>query len=125
MGERFPALPSWAKSRAGCGTNWPKLQSDPILRLRPKFDEIGIEFCFSRISRVEFGRQILKQFREPFSVQRGISNRRRDGAMPEIPLDDPNIGSFVNQSVTATMPQHVWMNLKMVKAGCLSHLIDQ
>jgi hypothetical protein len=45
--------------------------------------------------------------------------------MPKIPLNDPDIGSFIDQSVTAAMPQHVWMNLKIFKAGCLSHLIDQ
>src|SRR5262249_53896955 len=45
--------------------------------------------------------------------------------MPEIPLNNPDIGSFIDQSITATMPQHVWMNLKMLKAGRLSHLIDQ
>jgi len=67
----------------------------------------------------------LKQFREPLLIQRGISNRRRDGAMPEIPLNNPDIGSFIDQSVTATMPQHVWMDLKMLKASRLSRLIDQ
>ena len=45
--------------------------------------------------------------------------------MSEIPLNDPDIGSFIDQSVTATVPQHVWVNLKMLKASCLSNLIDQ
>ena len=45
--------------------------------------------------------------------------------MSKIPLNNPDIGSFIDQSVTATMPQHVWMDLKMLKASRLSRLIDQ
>jgi len=45
--------------------------------------------------------------------------------MPEISLDDPNIGAFINQGVAATVPKHVRVNLKMLKAGRLSDLIDQ
>jgi hypothetical protein len=37
--------------------------------------------------------------------------------MPEISLDDPNIGAFINQGVAATVPKHVRVNPKMLKAG--------
>ncbi len=33
--------------------------------------------------------------------------------MPQVTLDDSNIGSLVDQSATASLPQHVRMNLQM------------
>ena len=44
--------------------------------------------------------------------------------MPEIPLNDPNIGSFVDQRVPATVPQHMRMNIQMLQAGRPSDLVD-
>jgi hypothetical protein len=51
--------------------------------------------------------EILEQFRKPLTVQIRVPNGRSDRPMPEIPLNDPNIGSFVDESITATVPQHV------------------
>jgi len=42
----------------------------------------------------------------------------------QVPLDDPDVGSFVDQSVTATVPEHVRVNLKMLQTGLPSDLVD-
>ena len=54
---------------------------------------------------------MLKQFGKPLRVQLRVTNRRRDRPMPQITLDDPDIGPFVDQSVPATVPEHMRMNL--------------
>ena len=66
-----------------------------------------------------------KQFREPFAVQFGVTNRGRDRPVPQVPLDDPDVGSFVDQSVTATVPQHVRVNLKMLEISLSCNLPNQ
>jgi hypothetical protein len=62
----------------------------------------------------------LKQFREPLAVQFGVTNCGRDRSMSEVPLDDPDVGSLVDQSVSATVPQHVRVNREILETGCLS-----
>ena len=37
--------------------------------------------------------------------------------MSQVTLDDSDVGSFVDQSVTATVPQHMRVNLQMLQAG--------
>ena len=44
--------------------------------------------------------------------------------MSEVPLDDPDVRSFVDQSVTAAMPEHVRVNLEILETGRLSNLGD-
>jgi hypothetical protein len=35
----------------------------------------------------------------------------------QITLDDPDIGSFIDQSITATVPENVRMNIKMLQTS--------
>ena len=44
--------------------------------------------------------------------------------MPQIALNDADIGPLVNQSISATVQQHVGMNRQMFEAGSRSHLPD-
>ena len=37
--------------------------------------------------------------------------------MPKESLDYPDVGSFVNQGVTATVPKHMRVNLQMLQTG--------
>ena len=44
--------------------------------------------------------------------------------MAEIALNDADIGPLVNQSISATVPQHMGMNSQMPEARSRSHLPD-
>ena len=64
-----------------------------------------------------FGLWRLKQLRKPLTIQLGVPDRARDRAMPEVALDDPDVSSFIHQGITATVPEHMWMDLQMIEAG--------
>ena len=44
--------------------------------------------------------------------------------MPQVTLNSSDIDSFVNQSVSARVSEHVRVNIQMFQAGSLSNLTD-
>jgi len=64
-----------------------------------------------------FGLWHLKQLSKPPTVQLGVPDRARDRAMPEVALDDPDVSSFIHQGITATVPEHMRVNLQMLQTG--------
>ena len=61
----------------------------------------------------------LKELGKPLAVQLGVAGRGCDRSMTQIRLDDPNVLALVDQIITGRMPQHVRVDLEMLKACSL------
>ena len=65
----------------------------------------------------------LKQLGKPLTIQFGVAHRARDRPVSQVALNNSDIGAFVNQGITATVPEHMRVNLQMLQASsssCLS-----
>jgi hypothetical protein len=54
----------------------------------------------------------LEQLREPLAIQIGVANGRTDRPVPKVSLDDPDVGSLVDQSVSAGVTEHMRVDIE-------------